>query len=61
VSKSGSSTDQAGGSQEQTRPRIKTLAYGEAKPDAERNPEEITVEQNKVPRAKTKDQERGQH
>jgi hypothetical protein len=30
-----------------------TSANGEAKPDAKRNPEEVAVEQNKVPGAKT--------
>jgi hypothetical protein len=46
--RSGSSTDQSRGSQGQTRLRGETSADGEAKPDTERNLEEVVVEQNKV-------------
>jgi hypothetical protein len=46
--KSGSSANQSGGSQGQTRPRNETSADGEAKPNAEKNPVEVIVEQNKV-------------
>jgi hypothetical protein len=41
--KSGSSTDQSRGSQGQTRLRRETLADGEVKPGAERNPDEVTA------------------
>jgi hypothetical protein len=52
VLKSGSSADHSGGSQGQTRPKSETLADGEAKPNAERNPEEVTTEHNRDPGAK---------
>jgi hypothetical protein len=48
TSKSGSSPDQSGGSQGQTRPRSKTSTIGEAKPEVEGNLVEATLEQNKV-------------
>jgi hypothetical protein len=51
--KNGSSVDQSGGSQGQTRPRSKTSANGEVKPEVEGNPEEATAEQNKVLGVKT--------
>jgi hypothetical protein len=54
ASKSGSSADQSRGSQGKTRPRIKILADGEAKPDVEKNLEEVAVEQSKILGAKTK-------
>jgi hypothetical protein len=44
----GSSVDQQGSIQRKTRPRSKTLADDEAKPDAERGPEEVAAEQDKV-------------
>jgi hypothetical protein len=52
ASKSGSSANQSGGGQGQTRPRSETSAGDEAKPDAERNPKEVAAEQNKVLGAK---------
>jgi hypothetical protein len=52
--KSGSSANQSRGSQGQTRLKSEISADGEAKPDAEKNPEEATAEQSKVPGVKTK-------
>jgi hypothetical protein len=54
ASKSGSSADQSGGSQGQTRLRSETSVDGKVKPDTERNPEDVAVVQNKIPRVKTK-------
>jgi hypothetical protein len=42
------------GSQEQTRPRSEISADGEAKPNTEKNLEEVKAEQSKVLRVKIK-------
>jgi hypothetical protein len=54
ASKSGPFHDQSRGSQGQTRPMSDISSDGEAKPDAEKNPEEVAAEQSKVPGAKKK-------
>jgi hypothetical protein len=52
--KEGPSADQPEGSQGRTGPRSESLANGKAKPNAEKSPEEVATEQNKVPKVKTK-------
>jgi hypothetical protein len=47
-----SSANQPGGSRGRTGPRSKSSAIGEAKPDAEKSPEEVVVEQDRVLEAK---------
>jgi hypothetical protein len=53
ASKSGSSANQSGGSQGQTRLRSEISVDGEAKPDVERSLEEVAAKQNKVSGVKT--------
>jgi hypothetical protein len=43
-----------GGSQEKIVPGSESLANGEAKPDVEKNSEEVATEQSRVPEAKAK-------
>jgi hypothetical protein len=46
--KDGSSANQIGNSQERTGPKRESSTNGEAKPDTEKSPEEVAVEQDKV-------------
>jgi hypothetical protein len=52
--KYGSSTDESGSNQGQTRPRSETSANDEAKPDMEKSLEEVAPEQNRVLEVKAK-------
>jgi hypothetical protein len=52
VLKDGSSADEPGSSQGKTGPRSKILANDEAKPYAEKSPEEVVAEQDRVPEVK---------
>jgi hypothetical protein len=57
VLKDGSSAGQLGSSQERTGPRRESSANGKAKPDTEKSPEEVVVEQNRISKLKV-DQDR---
>jgi hypothetical protein len=50
--KDGPSADQPESSQGRTRPRSKSSTNGEAKPNMEKSPDEVVVEQNRVLKVK---------
>jgi hypothetical protein len=54
VPKDGAFVDQPGSSHGQVGPRSKTLANDEANTDAEKSPEEVAAEQDRVPEVKAK-------
>jgi hypothetical protein len=47
-----SSADESGSNQGQTGPRSETFTNDEAKPGAEKSPEEVAAEQGRVPEVK---------